>query len=569
MRNKNKEIIQQRIQHSFNQWQAHVDASDIVQSVNDAQQALEAAQSIHNSYLEAEAYYLMGQSHFLLNNYDMTLKLTQQALRIHESIGCKQYLAEDWNVLGVVYSKINEMDNAIKSYKKSISYNPDTPRPYNNLAQHLIEKNQLYESIKVSRKTIRKALELNNKENNIAVPLNITAARKTALKLNNAKSIVIAQMNIAKAFKKGGKRAYALRHLDKAKLLLPEIDYGLHLAIEIELATLYIDSDQCEKALDTLMELLPMAQKFPYKEYLWNTYNMLCEAHKGLGDYKQALEYKERYIELYNKIVHDDMRDKITQLQTMFELENEQLKAKQLAERASKFASIAVMAAGITHEINQPLSAIKVTADSMVLWHEANPYTIPKRFDSRMQSISDAVERIHEIVQHMRAFWTDTSEVEPTAVTPYDVVQTTVGLFQKQMLAHLITLDVAIQKETPAIRINRLHLEQICINLISNSIDALDSVHKRDKRICITLTQTQESVCLQIRDNATGIPDFLEPNQLFDPFYSTKTEGKGMGLGLAIVKSFVQKYQGTITATNNAEGGLTFDVTFPRYKEIQ
>lgn len=568
MRNENKEIIKQRILHSFDRWQEHIDASDIVQSVNDAQQALEAAQKIHNISLEAEANYLMGQSHFLLNNYDMTLKLVQKALRLHESIGCTLYLAEDWNVLGIVYSKIHEMDKAIQCYKMSIRYNPDTPRPYNNLAQHLIEKKQLLESLKVSRNAIRKALELSRRETASKKVKHRVKTDNTAVAINNSKSIVIAQMNIARAFKEAKKPAYALRHIIKAKQLLPEIDYGLHLAIEIDLAEVYLELNQYKRALNLLLDLLPVAEQFPNKEHLWNTFNMLCNVYKSMGDYQNALEYKERYIELYNKTVHDDMRDKITQLQTMFELENEQLKTKQLAERASKFASIAVMAAGITHEINQPLSAIKVTADSMVLWHEANPYTIPKRFDSRMQSISDAVERIHEIVQHMRAFWTDTSEAEPTAVNPYDVVQTTVGLFQKQMLAHLITLDVAIQKETPAIRINRLHLEQICINLLSNAIDALDGVNKPDKRICITLTHTQESVCLQIRDNATGIPDFLEPNQLFDPFYSTKTEGKGMGLGLAIVKSFVQKYQGTITAANNTDGGLTFDVTFPRYKEI-
>lgn len=140
MRNENKEIIKQRIQHSFDRWQEHFDASDIVYSVTDAQQALEAARKIHNSSLEAEAYYLMSQSHYLLNNYDMILKLVQKALRLHESIGCTIYLAEDGNVMGIVYSKIHEMDKAIECYKMSIRYNPDTPRPYNSLAQHLNEK---------------------------------------------------------------------------------------------------------------------------------------------------------------------------------------------------------------------------------------------------------------------------------------------------------------------------------------------------------------------------------------------------------------------------------------------
>jgi C4-dicarboxylate-specific signal transduction histidine kinase len=546
MSNKNKEIIQQRIQHSFNQWQAHVDASDIVQSVNDAQQALEAAQSIGDLYLEAEAYYLMGQSHYLLNNYDMTLKLTQKALRLHESIGCKKYLAEDWNLLGAVYVKMSEINKAADCYTQAIQMNSKSPRPFINLAQILTTKQQYLESIRIIRKAEK-------------------TARANGINHNRA----ISEITLAKNFQSAGKFTIAQRHLDKAAAYAEDGSVELFFVVQLRIANLLNAKGEFDNSITVLTEILPKAEKHFNKEHLVTLYDIMSDAYKGLGKYQQALEYRERYIELYNKIVHDDMRDKISKLQTMFELENEQLKAKQLAERASKFASIAVMAAGITHEINQPLSAIKVTADSMVLWHEANPYTIPKRFDSRMQSISDAVERIHEIVQHMRAFWTDTSEVEPTAVNPYDVIQTTVGLFQKQMLAHLITLDVAIHKETPAIRINRLHLEQICINLISNSIDALDSVHKRDKRICITLTHTQESVCLQIRDNATGIPDFLEPNQLFDPFYSTKTEGKGMGLGLAIVKSFVQKYQGTITATNNAEGGLTFDITFPRYKEIQ
>jgi len=237
-------------------------------------------------------------------------------------------------------------------------------------------------------------------------------------------------------------------------------------------------------------------------------------------------------------------------------------KAKYLAEKTSRLASIGVMAAGITHEINQPLNAIRVTSDSMVLWDKRNEGIIPLPLVDQLKLISSGARRIDEIIQHMRSFWvTPDREVRETFSLD-STVQEALSLIDRQLHTHMIESVVELNSRNFTMVGNRIHLEQIVINLVTNALQALDSQSTKGKQIWVTSHRDDGMAVLEVADNGPGLPD-VATESLFDPFYSTKRHKAGTGLGLAIVQRYVEAQKGVISARNRDGGGAIFTITFP------
>jgi signal transduction histidine kinase len=252
------------------------------------------------------------------------------------------------------------------------------------------------------------------------------------------------------------------------------------------------------------------------------------------------------------------------------EAEEKQVEAIKHVERSARMASIGVMAAGITHEINQPLNAIKVTADSIQYWHKRNPGVLPDMFVDQLNIISKSVERIVEIIQHMRTFWVVPHASETGIVDMNKVVKKALSLTGRQLHAHGIRERLSMDTKPVTVEGNRVHFEQIIINLVVNAVHALDeqdngnNPNYGDKEIKITTRRLGEQVELVIEDNGPGLPT-EDPEKLFDPFFSTYngSGGEGMGLGLAIVKRYIDRYGGTIDARNIKSSGAVFTIKFP------
>jgi len=246
------------------------------------------------------------------------------------------------------------------------------------------------------------------------------------------------------------------------------------------------------------------------------------------------------------------------------EAEKKQVEAVKQMERSARLASIGVMAAGITHEINQPLNAIKVTADSIQYWHKRNPGNLPDMFIDQLDIISKSVKRIVEIIQHMRTFWVVPHAPATEVVNINRAVKNALSLIGQQLHAHGIAEQVRSNADPLNVEGNMVHFEQIIANLVVNALHALEAKNKRDKKIEIVTSRDDKKKCavLIITDNGPGLPT-EDPEKLFDPFFSTNNSGEGMGLGLAIVKRYIDRYNGTISARNNEDAGATFTITFP------
>jgi signal transduction histidine kinase len=244
------------------------------------------------------------------------------------------------------------------------------------------------------------------------------------------------------------------------------------------------------------------------------------------------------------------------------EAEKKQINAVKHAERTARLASIGVMAASITHEINQPLNAIKVTADSIQYWHKRNPGLLPEIFTSQLGIISKSVKRIVEIIQHMRTFWVIPDAPEISDVNLNQAVKNALSLTRQQLHAHGIQEKFDVGSDPLQVKGNLVHFEQCIVNLVVNALHALDEKKQIHKAIEIrTLTQDKYAV-LEICDNGPGLPT-EDSEKLFDPFFSTRNSGEGMGLGLAIVKRYIERYKGSITAANHPNGGARFTIKLP------
>jgi C4-dicarboxylate-specific signal transduction histidine kinase len=237
------------------------------------------------------------------------------------------------------------------------------------------------------------------------------------------------------------------------------------------------------------------------------------------------------------------------------------LEAKEAVARSEKLASLGVMAAGITHEINQPLNSIKLSATGILYWYKHNKQRSIEDIMEEVEEISIQADRIDHIIKHLRSL---AHNRESLALRPCDlnkVVKLALDFVGSQLAAHGIEVCELLARELPFILGSLTGLEEAVINLLVNAMQALDLVESVDKKIFIK-TEYDTNVVLEISDNGLGIkPEIKE--KIFDPFFTTKISGENMGFGLSIVHSTVTSCDGKIDVISDGQCGTTFRLVFP------
>ncbi|MCE5270119.1 hypothetical protein LLH00_02425 [bacterium] len=263
------------------------------------------------------------------------------------------------------------------------------------------------------------------------------------------------------------------------------------------------------------------------------------------------------------RLVKERTKDLHTEYQARLEAEQKQTEAVKMAEKASRLASIGVMAAGITHEINQPLNTMRIISEGALMDYEQdNIVSTSEEYLGMIRKIFTQVLRISKIIEHMKEFWIAPARIEKELCSLNDAVAGALSLIETQIRSHGIELRLELGQDLPPVQGNRIHLEQIVINLTVNAIHALDQVEQPGKEITILTTERDGRVVLEVADNGKGFAEGDE-DRIFDAFYSTKEPGQGAGLGLAIVLKFVESFHGTILARNEQGGGAKFRLDFP------
>lgn len=230
-------------------------------------------------------------------------------------------------------------------------------------------------------------------------------------------------------------------------------------------------------------------------------------------------------------------------------------------EHTNKLASLGRLAAGVAHEINNPLAIINEKAGLMKdIIELGTDFPLRDKFLKQLSSLEAAVKRARTITHRLLGF-ARRMDVNLEQLQLNDIVQEVLGFLDKEAMYRDIRLNLDLQQDLPVIRSDHGQLQQIFLNIINNAIDAIG----RCGEIKITTRQiTPQSVRVELADNGPGIADEILKN-IFEPFFTTKknSEKPGTGLGLSITYGLVKKLGGTIAAASTVGEGTTFIIDLP------
>lgn len=237
------------------------------------------------------------------------------------------------------------------------------------------------------------------------------------------------------------------------------------------------------------------------------------------------------------------------------------LEAKEAVARSEKLASLGVMAAGIAHEINQPLNSIKVAATGILYWYKHKKKRPLEDIMEEVGDISSQSDRIDRIIKHMRALARSKDSLDLGPCDLNKVVEQALEFVGSQLAAHGIEVRLSLQKELPLVLGTLTGLEEAVINLLVNAMQALDLVESDNKKIFIK-TEYDPNVVLEISDNGPGVKPEIS-KKIFDPFFTTKVSEENMGFGLSIANSIVTSCNGKIKILSDGLHGTTIRLEFP------
>ena len=225
--------------------------------------------------------------------------------------------------------------------------------------------------------------------------------------------------------------------------------------------------------------------------------------------------------------------------------------AREELAQASRLGSIGQITAGVAHEINQPIAAIRTFAENSLRYLERAQ---PDKARGNLDTIVELTARVGAITNELRNF----ARRKPTPLGPVAVqsaVDGTLLLIGDRLRAQGIALDVGIGNPAATVHADRVRLEQVLVNLLQNAVDAVQGV--KNARVALH-AHGSDPVHIDVCDNGPGVPAELLP-QLFTPFVTGRPDG--LGLGLAIASDIMAEFGGTLTLIASPLGGAGFRLT--------
>ena len=239
--------------------------------------------------------------------------------------------------------------------------------------------------------------------------------------------------------------------------------------------------------------------------------------------------------------------------------------------QASKMTTLGIMAAGMAHEINQPLNVIQICADFLLKTLKKGQPISAQELEGIAKDITDNVSRATGIIKHVRDFARQ-AEVVTSKVHINSPIEDVFKVLGHQIKVHQIALDLNLKPDIPYIMADHNRLEQVFINLVTNAIDAMDEKaeqpeHKSmEKRLIIKTFSQNNRVVATVQDNGSGMSEEVK-NKILEPFFTTKEVGKGTGLGVSISYGIIKDFEGDIQIDSQAGAGTTFHLSFPAFQE--
>lgn len=243
------------------------------------------------------------------------------------------------------------------------------------------------------------------------------------------------------------------------------------------------------------------------------------------------------------------------------------LETEQQLIQACKMATLGEMASGVAHELNQPLSVIKTVSSFFLKKINKNEIIDAAILSEMLVKVDNNVDRATKIINHMRQF-ARKPEMDLKQISVNEIIENTFEIFRQQLKVRGIQLFFKLQADLPKVMAEPGLLEQVLVNLIVNSRDAIEKKWEitgqksEDDHITITTKAEKSLIIIVVTDTGIGIPkNILE--KIFEPFFTTKEVGKGTGLGLSISYGIIKECGGSIEVNSIYNEGATFIIRLP------
>ena len=227
--------------------------------------------------------------------------------------------------------------------------------------------------------------------------------------------------------------------------------------------------------------------------------------------------------------------------------------------QAAKMAALGQLSAGMAHEINNPLTAIRAYADNAQQFLQKDRLEM---VSSNLAEIISLTETMAAITQQLKSFSRKSKgQIRPIIIG--EAIKHALAIVHPKIISHQIIChwDESQKGINKKVLADELWLGQILVNLLSNAISATHNKAVREVWIKIKIHQNSQ-ICISIKDNGAGI-DNDNLSHIFEPFFTTKASSKGLGLGLSISFSLAKDMQGSLTAKNHPQGGAVFNLCLP------
>ncbi len=292
-------------------------------------------------------------------------------------------------------------------------------------------------------------------------------------------------------------------------------------------------------------------------EIMWDGKNSFLLFISDITARKKA----EEGLNKLNKSLEERIREKVEHLKQQ----------QQLLVQKSKLESMGELSAGLAHEINQPLLSLSMGLENILLSFEEGKTPGKQYIQNKMDLLFKDIERINQIIQHVRLFSREQGFTKQEKVSVNEVVRNALSMMQVQMENHNINIEINLSQKELSVSGNQFRLEQVILNLLSNAKYAVEQREKLvhdpgfTKKIGITTLyyKDKNKVHIVVQDNGVGIAKDVLPN-IFNPFFTTKKEKEGTGLGLSISYGIIREMGGEIFVESTENELTTFTLELPK-----
>jgi two-component system phosphoglycerate transport system sensor histidine kinase PgtB len=230
--------------------------------------------------------------------------------------------------------------------------------------------------------------------------------------------------------------------------------------------------------------------------------------------------------------------------------------------QAGKLAALGQLSAGIAHELNQPLSAIRYYIHNARLLLQRGQLDM---HEENIGKISELSERMAKMINHLKSF----ARLPSNKLQPVDVVPAmdhALSLLNRRIADEGIVIERHYENRPHLVLAEDIRLEQVLVNIVGNAVDAVSQQPQDNRRIALDIVERGNRLAIEVVDSGPGIPAEVR-EAIFDPFYTTKEVGKGLGLGLSISYNIVKDMRGAIEAYAAETGGTRFVISFQKVDE--